>query len=132
MLHSWSNKWKIRWMQSFFWRAKCAWCACSQPIWDVSQRFLSDLQWERHVRDLSQTSQKKLLFCDVFKTSQKHLEKDVFCVTSLRRLEHISKNILEVFVIFQKYPTKMASRDFLSVVKISDNVDVGPLETLKK
>ena len=53
-------------------------------------------------------------------------------MTSLRRLEHISKNILEVFVIFQKYPTKMASRDFLSVVKISDNVDVGPLETLKK
>ena len=132
MLHSWSNKWKIRWMQSFFWRAKCAWCACSQPLWDVSQRFQSDLQWERHVRDLSQTSQKKWLFCDVFKTSQKRLEKDVFCVTSLRRLEHISKNILEVFVIFQKYPTKMASRDFLSVVKISDKVDLGPLETLKK
>ena len=42
-------------------------------------------------RDLLETSQKRWLFCDVFKTSQIHLKKDVFCVTSLRRLNNISK-----------------------------------------
>ena len=59
-------------------------------ITHVSERSQSDLHWERHLRDLTETSLKKLLFCDVFKTSQKHLKKDVFCVTSLTRLEHIS------------------------------------------
>ena len=94
-------------------------------------------------RDLLETSQKRWLFCDVFKTSQIHLKKDVFCVTSLRRLKNISKKILslrglknisrsQVFVIFQKYPTKMISCDFRRVIIISDKIDVGPLETLKK
>ena len=36
---------------------------------------------------------KEMTFCDVFKTCQKHLKKDVFCVTSLRRLEHISEKM---------------------------------------
>ena len=72
-----------------------------------------------------------MTFCDIFKTSQIHLKKDVFCVTSLRRLEHISKNDAfsvtslrrlkdvsrKVFVIFQQYPTKMVSCDFRRVIK---------------
>ena len=66
-------------------------------------------------------------------------------MTSLRRFEHISKKCLlrdvsetsqkhlsQVFVIFQKYPTKMVSCDFGRVTEISDKIDVGPLETLKK
>ena len=90
----------------------------TQPAWDVSERSQSNLHWERYLRDLLETSQKRCLFCDVFKTSQKHLKKDVFCVTSLRRLEHISKKSLfrdvsetsqkhlsQVFLVFQKYVT---------------------------
>ena len=74
------------------------------------ERSQSDLYWERHLRELLETSQKRWLFCDIFKTSQihlkkcvffcdvcktsqKHLKKDVFCVTSLRRLKHISKKM---------------------------------------
>ena len=61
-------------------------------------------------------------------------------MTSLRRLEHISKRRLfhnvsetsqiplsKVFVVFQKYPTKMISCDFRRVITISDKID--PLET---
>ena len=65
----------------------------TQPAWDVSERSQSDLHWERYLRDLSETSQKRCLFCDVFKTSQIHLKKDVFFVTSLRRLKNISKKM---------------------------------------
>ena len=36
-------------------------------------------------------------FCDVFKTSQKHLKKDAFCVTSTRRLKNISRKYLWFF-----------------------------------
>ena len=60
---------------------------------DVSEKSQSNLHWDRHLRDLSETSQKRLLFCDVYNSSQKHLKKDVFCVTSLRPLAHISKKM---------------------------------------
>ena len=53
----------------------------------------TDLHWERHLKDLSETSQKRRLFWDVFKTSQIHLKKDVFFVTSLRRLRYVSKKM---------------------------------------
>ena len=66
-------------------------------------------------------------------------------MTSLRRLEHISKNMSipditwtsqkhlpQVFVGSQKYPTKTISCDFHKVITISDKIDRGPLETLKK
>ena len=57
--------------------------------------------WEILIRSpLRETSQGPLrnisrddFFCDVFKTFQKHLKKNVFCVTYLRRLEHISKKM---------------------------------------
>ena len=76
---------------------------------------------------------------------QIHLKKDAFWVTSLRRLVHISKKmsirdvsetsqkyLSQVFVIFQKHPTKMISCDFRRVIKMSDKIDVEPLEILKK
>ena len=65
-----------------------------QPARDVSEMSQSDLHWERHPKDLLETSQKRRLFCDVFKTSQIHLKKDVFFVTSLRRLRYIWKRWL--------------------------------------
>ena len=85
----------------------------SQPAWDVSERSYSVLHWERHHRDLLETSQKRWLFldifktspihlkkdgffCDVFKTYQKYLKKNAFCVTSWRRFNHISKKCLFV------------------------------------
>ena len=98
-------------------------------------------------------SQKGQLFCDVFKTSQRYLKKDVFLVTSLRRLKNIKKDVsnisqtrclfrdisetsqkhlLQVLVIFQKYPTKIISCDFCEITKILDKLDVGSLKTLKK
>ena len=86
-----------------------------------------------------------MFFCDVLKTSQKHLKKDVICVTSLRRLEDISKRCLlrevsetsqkhlsQVFLVFQKYVTKIISCDFRRLITISDKEDVGPSETFKK
>ena len=57
-------------------------------------------------------SQKNCLFRDVSETSQKYLS--------------------QVFLVFQKYPTKMISCDFRKVFTIFDKIDVGPLETLKK
>ena len=65
----------------------------AQPAWDVPEMSQSDLQWERHLKDLSKTSQKRRLFCDVFKMSQKHLKKDVFFDTYLRRLKYISEKM---------------------------------------
>ena len=65
----------------------------TQPAWDVFEMSQTDLHWERHLKDLSETSQKRRLFWDVFKTSQIHLKKDVFLATFLRRLKYISKKI---------------------------------------
>ena len=68
-----------------------------------------------------------------------------FCVTYLRRLEQISKRCIfrdvsetsqkhssQVFVIFQKYSRKMVSCHFRRFITISDKIDMGMLETLKK
>ena len=63
-------------------------------LWEVSQ---SGLHWERYLRDLSERSQKRCLFCDVFRTSQIHVKKDFFFVTSLRRLKNISKKMYFVW-----------------------------------
>ena len=45
----------------------------TQPAWDVSEGSQSDIHWERHISG----------------TSQKHLKRDHFFVTSLRRLKYI-------------------------------------------
>ena len=62
--------------------------------------------------DVSNKSQKRCLFRDFYETSQKHLTQE--------------------FVAFQDYPTKIFWRDFRWVIEISDKIDAGPLETLKK
>ena len=109
---------------------------------------LGDLKQMSIARDISETSQKYLKRHDIF-------------VMSLRRLKYISKkmsflwrfynvfifqkgclsrdvsetsqkHLFQVFVIFQKYPKNMVSCDFWRVIKISDKIDVQPLETLKK
>ena len=94
----------------------------TQSEWDVSERSQSDFHWDRHLRDLLEKSQKRCPFCDVFKMSQKHLKKDVFCVTSLRRLEHIFsvrslrclKNISHNYVWF----FKNTSQKWLRVISV--------------
>ena len=64
---------------------------------------------------------------------------------SLRRLKHISekgclfhdvsetsqKDLSQVFLVFQKYVTKMTWCDFRRVITISDKIDVGPSEILR-
>ena len=80
----------------------CSIGVLTQPAWDVSERPQSDLLWEIYFRDVSETSQKRWLFYDVFKTSQIHLKKDVFFVTSLRRLKNISKMMSFVWRHFSK------------------------------
>ena len=117
----------------------------TQPAWDVSERSQSDLHWQRYLRDFPETSQKRCLFCDVFKTSQIHLKKDVFFVTSLRRLKNISKKMsfpwrlwdvsktsLASIFGFPKICHNLISCDFRRLIAISDKIDVGPSETLKK
>ena len=93
----------------------CAWFLkkniylLTQPAWDVSERSQSDLYLERHLRDLLETSQKRWLFCDVFKTSQIHLKKDVFFVTSLRRLKYISRKMSFLWRPWDVSKTSLAS-----------------------
>ena len=92
---------------------------------------------EMSLRDLNQR--------DISESSQKHLKKDVFCMTSLRRLKHISKKMSFLWHLwdvsktslagicdFWKKPYKMVFCDFRRVTEIFGKLDVGPLETFKK
>ena len=65
----------------------------SQPAWNVSEMSQSDLHLQIHLKDLSETSQKRRLFCGVFNTSQIHLKKDIFFEKSLRCPKYISKKM---------------------------------------
>ena len=93
------------------------------------------------LRDLSQISIER----DISETSQKHLKRDVFFVTSLRRLKYISKKMsfpwrlwdvsktsLASIFGFPKICHNLISCDFRRLIAISDKIDVGPSETLKK
>ena len=81
------------------------------PLRETSQipprNISKEMTFLRRLQDLSNTSPKRCLFCDAFKTSQKHLKKDLLCVTSLRRLEHISKNTSFLWRLWDK--TSLAS-----------------------
>ena len=109
------------------------------------------------LRDLNQISIER----DISETSQRHLKKDIFFVTSLRRLKNISKkmsfawrlsdvsdisqkrclfrdvsetsleHLSQVFLVFQKYVAKMNPYDFRRLITISGKKDEGPSETLK-
>ena len=89
----------------------------TQPAWDVSEMSQSNLHWERHLKNLSQTSQKRRIFCDVFKTSQIHLKKDVFFVTSLRRLKYTSKKMFILWLLW--YVSKIYLESICDYLKIS-------------
>ena len=54
----------------------------TQPAWEVFEMSQSDLHWEKHLKDLAKTSQRRSLSCDVFKMSQIHLKKNVFYMTT--------------------------------------------------
>ena len=54
----------------------------TQPAWEVFEMSQSDLHWEKHLKDLAETSQRRSLSCDVFKMSQIHLKKNVFYMTT--------------------------------------------------
>ena len=94
--------------------------------WDVSERSQSDVHWDSHLRDLSETFQKRLPLWEVFKTFQKHLRKYVFCVASLRRFKPISKKCLfrDVSEIYQNYLSqvfmffKNIPRKWFSVISV--------------
>ena len=96
---------------------RCLWeIPIQSSLREISQRPLRNISKEMsflwRLKDVSKTSQKRCLFRDVSETSQKHLS--------------------QVFLVFQKCATKMISCDFLRVITISDKIDVGPSETLKK
>ena len=79
------------------------WCkSLSQPARDVFERSQSDLYWERHLRDLLETPQKRWVFCDVFKTSQGISKK----ISTPRSLWDVSKTSLESICDFLKLPHK--------------------------
>ena len=80
-----------------------------------------------------------------FKTSQIHLKKDIYHVTSLRRLKHIldkisilwrlwylSKISLESIYDCSKISTRMILCDIQRGIEISDKIDMGPLKTVRK
>ena len=94
-----------------------AYITFTQPAWDIFEMSQSDLHWEKHLKDLPEISQKRRLFCDVFKTSQIHLKKDVFHVTSLRRLKHISKKMFILWRLW--YISKISLESICDYSKIS-------------
>ena len=106
-------------------------------LWEISIRS----NWERHLRDLSQISRDDLFVTSLCRL--KYISKKKSFLWRLYDVSHISwkrclssetsqKHLSEVFVIFQKHPTKMVLRDFRRVIKISDKTYVTLLETLKK
>ena len=88
----------------------------SQPAWDVSERSQSDPHWERHIGDLSETSLKRWLFCDVFKTSQIHLKK----MPLLWRLQEVSKTSQKRCILRDIFKTSRAyfKKDVFSVTSL--------------
>ena len=94
---------------------------CERCFWGVTEK-TSFLRYTQHV---SKISHKRRLLCEIFETCWVYLKKDVFSVTP-------QKHLSQVFEVFQEYLSKIISYDFRRVITISDNIDVGPLETLKK
>ena len=72
-------------------------------LWDVSNRSPLREKSQIPLKNIS----KRCRFCDVFKTSQIHLKKDVFFVTSLRLLKYISKKTSQIHL--KKYVFQVTS-----------------------
>lgn len=87
-----------------------------------------NLHWEKHLKDHSETSQKRRLFVtslrqlkhmskrclffDSLKTSQIHLKRDAFLRRLSRRLKYISKKIYFFCDIFQALKIYLKKDDF--------------------
>ena len=119
----------------------------SRRLHDMSSRRLEDVfsitifRLPRRLEDVLKTSSRRLC-----KTSSRHLErrKTVTLKACWRRLQDVSKtsksllceasqkHLSQVFLVFQKSVTKMISCDFCRLIIISDKIDLGPPETLKK
>ena len=106
---------------------RCLWDVWNRsPLREISQKPLRNIS--KHL---------KRLFYDVFKTSQIHLKKDVFQVTSLGRLRHISKKIFILWRLW--YVSKNISWKYLWLFKnntqkwfLAGKINVWALKTLRK
>ena len=113
---------------------RCLWeISIRSLLREIPQRPLTNISKEMsflwRLYDVSNTSQKRCFFCDVFKTSQKHLEKDFFFVTSLRRLGHISRKMSSSWCLWDVSKASLAS---IYGFPNKKKIDVGPSEALKK
>ena len=114
---------------------RCLWeISIRSLLREISQRPLSNISKELsflwRLWDVSKTSQKRSFLCDVFKTSRAYLKKDVFPVTSLRRLKSISRKYF--------WFSKDTSQKWFRVISVGllqyliKKINMGPSETLKK
>ena len=92
-------------LDDFFYYSSCAYLISFFRRHEMYMRNLNQVSIEG---DLLETSQKEMAFCNVLKTSQIHLKKDVSTVTSLRRLRNILKRCLlcDVFKTFRTHLKK--------------------------
>ena len=119
----------------------------SRHVFQTSSRHVFKTYWRRLQHNnfsSSKTSWGRLE--NIFKTSSRRLErrKTVTLKACWRRLQDVSKtsksllceasqkHLSQVFLVFQKSVTKMISCDFCRLIIISDKIDLGPPETLKK
>ena len=93
-------------------------------LWEIPIRSPLRETSQRPLRNIS----KRCLLCNIFKISGISQKRCLFRDVSVTSHKHLS----QVFLVFQKYPTRMISCDFRKVITISDKIDVEPLETLKK
>ena len=111
----------------------------TQPAWDVFETSQPGLCWERHLKNLLESYQKRCLSCNVFETSGIHLKKDVFYVTwpydtFQIYLQYFRWRLWDVSKISREYalyktlrllkssPRKMSSCDIRRFTEIFENV----------
>ena len=113
---------------------RCLWdISIRFPLREIPQRPLRNISKEMcflwRFQEVSNTSQKRFLLCDVFKTSWAYLKKRYL----YRDVSETSqKHLSQLFLVFQKYVIKMVSCYFRRLITVSDKIDVGPSETLRK
>ena len=85
-------------------KLKTSYPAGVRSLWELSIRYPLRETSQRPFRNIS----KEMTFCDVYKTFQIHLKKDVFFVTSLRHLKNILKRCIlcDVFKTSRTYLKK--------------------------
>ena len=90
-----------------------------RSLWELSIRYPLRETSQRPFRNIS----KEMTFCDVFKTFQVHLKKDVFFVTSLRR----RKNILKRCILCDVFKTSRVylQKDVFSMTSLGHLKDIS-------